>query len=74
MRFYNLERKHTGLVKELKLKTPIDAIKYWRKIKPELFCNKTKDFELNFVNCYKNNYYEKGTTLGKIANINNKSV
>ena len=28
VRFYNLERKHTGLVKELKLKTPIDAIKY----------------------------------------------
>ena len=55
VRFYRLERKHTGLVKELKLKTPIDAIKYWFEIKPELFGNKTNDFELNFVNRYKNN-------------------
>jgi len=55
VQFYNLERKHTGLVKELKLKTPIEAIKYWFEIKPELFFNKSKDFELNFVNCYKNN-------------------
>jgi len=44
VRFYRLERKHTGLVKELKLKTPIDAIKYWFEIKPELFFNKTKYF------------------------------
>lgn len=35
--FYNLNRRHHSLRKELKVKTPLDAVKYWFNIKPEIF-------------------------------------
>ena len=35
--YYNLSRSHGGLRKELKVKTPLDALFYWYKVSPELF-------------------------------------
>jgi transposase-like protein len=35
--YYNTNRSHGGLRKELKLRTPYEAIKRWHEIQPELF-------------------------------------
>lgn len=35
--FYNTNRRHGGLVKELKVRTPCDAMKEWLKLEPSLF-------------------------------------
>ncbi len=35
--FYNFSRLHSGLKKELKVRTPSDALDYWYKLSPELF-------------------------------------
>ena len=35
--FYNLYRRHGSIRKELKVKTPFDAIEKWYKIKPKIF-------------------------------------
>lgn len=37
---YNLYRRHGSLVKELKVRTPIDACTRWLEIQPELFSKK----------------------------------
>lgn len=34
---YNLYRRHGGLRKEIKVKTPMEAIEYWYQLKPEIF-------------------------------------
>jgi transposase InsO family protein len=34
---YNFNRPHGGLAKELKVRTPSDALDYWYKLSPELF-------------------------------------
>lgn len=39
--FYNLYRRHGGLVKELKVRTPIEACIRWLELQPELFYRKT---------------------------------
>ena len=35
--FYNLYRRHGSLRKELKVKTPFEAVEKWFELKPELF-------------------------------------
>jgi len=47
MIYYNLQRKHWWLVKERKGKTPLDAIKYYYKIMPEIFTTTPTEFENN---------------------------
>ena len=37
LKYYNLHRRHGSLRKELKVKTPMDAIEKWYKLKPEIF-------------------------------------
>ena len=39
--FYNLYRRHGGLAKELKVRTPIEACIRWLELQPELFYRKT---------------------------------
>ncbi|MBQ6725794.1 MAG: hypothetical protein IJQ89_04380, partial [Bacteroidales bacterium] len=39
--FYNLYRRHGGLVKELKVRTPIESCIRWLELQPELFYRKT---------------------------------
>ncbi len=35
--YYNFSRSHGSLRKELKVRTPFEAVVYWFKIKPEIF-------------------------------------
>jgi len=35
--FYNLHRRHGSIRKELKVKTPFNAIEKWYQLKPEIF-------------------------------------
>lgn len=35
--YYNFNRSHGSLRKELKVRTPFEAVKYWFEIKPEIF-------------------------------------
>ena len=44
--FYNLHRRHGGLRKELKVKTPFDAIEKWFAIKPEIFMCTPLEFKV----------------------------
>jgi len=52
--FYNLYRRHGSLRRELKVKTPINAIEKWYEIKPEIFTEKPLDFK-NKILLLKNN-------------------
>jgi transposase-like protein len=47
--FYILYRRHGGLYKELKVRTPMQAVEAWYKLKPELFKKSPKEF-LEFLN------------------------
>ena len=42
--FYIIYRRHGGLYKELKVRTPMEAVEKWYEIKPELFTKKPKEF------------------------------
>ncbi len=42
---YNLHRRHGSLRRELKVKTPFNAIEKWFEIKPEIFKEKPMDFK-----------------------------
>lgn len=42
---YNMYRRHGSLRKELKVKTPFQAIEKWHKIKPELFHKTPQEFK-----------------------------
>ena len=37
LKFYNVNRRHSSLRKELKVKSPINAIEKWYQLKPEIF-------------------------------------
>ena len=43
--FYNLHRRHGSLRKELKVKTPLNAIEKWFEIKPEIFTENPSVFK-----------------------------
>jgi len=47
--FYNLYRRHGSLRRELKVKTPFNAIEKWFEIKPEIFKEKPMDFKNKIV-------------------------
>lgn len=47
---YLLYRRHSGLVKELKIKTPFQAIETWYRIKPELFTQNSEEFKQKIIN------------------------
>jgi transposase InsO family protein len=44
MSFYNQHRRHGSLRKELKVKTPYQAIEKWHELKPEIFKISPKEF------------------------------
>jgi transposase InsO family protein len=45
LKFYNIYRRHGSLRKELKVKTPINAIEKWYKLKPEIFKTTPNEFK-----------------------------
>jgi len=42
--FYILYRRHGGVYKDLKVRTPIQALEKWYELKPEIFTRKPKNF------------------------------
>ncbi|MFV0391897.1 MAG: hypothetical protein ACK5KP_08465, partial [Paludibacteraceae bacterium] len=48
--FYNLNRRHGSLRKELNVKTPVLAIEKWFLLKPEIFKMKPDDFKNKLLN------------------------
>lgn len=46
--FYNLNRRHSSLKKELKVRTPFEALQYWYRIKPEIFKISPDVFQADF--------------------------
>ena len=43
--YYNLERRHGALIKELKVKTPFNAVEKWYELKPEIFKTTPSNFK-----------------------------
>jgi transposase InsO family protein len=44
---YNLYRRHGSLRKELKVKTPVQAIEKWYEIEPKIFKTRPSEFKIN---------------------------
>lgn len=47
---YNLHRRHGSLRRELKVKTPFNAIEKWYELNPEIFNEKPSDFKIKILN------------------------
>lgn len=47
--YYNFNRAHGSLRKELKVRTPFEAIQSWYKIEPEIFKVAPDQFKMNFI-------------------------
>jgi len=53
MRFlvhYNLYRRHGSLRRELKVKTPFNAVEKWYQLDPDIFKEKTEEFKIKILN------------------------
>ncbi len=49
LKFYNLQRRHGSLRKELKVKSPINAIQKWYEMKPEIFKITPDEFKIKIL-------------------------
>jgi transposase-like protein len=47
---YNLHRRHGSLRRELKVKTPFNAVEKWQELAPEIFKEKPDDFKNKILN------------------------
>lgn len=47
---YNLYRRHGSLRKELKVKTPFNAVEKWYQLDPEIFTETTETFKIKLLN------------------------
>lgn len=54
LEFYNLNRRHGSLRKELNVKTPFNAIEKWYQLKPEIFKINPNEFKNNILNLNQN--------------------
>jgi len=52
--FYNLNRRHGSLRKELNAKTPFNAIEKWYQLKPEIFKIRPNEFKNIILNLNQN--------------------
>ena len=50
---YNTIKRHSGLRKEINVKTPLNAVYKWFELEPELFKEKPIDFENKIINLKK---------------------
>ena len=57
--FYILYRRHGSLRKELKVKTPFDAIEKWFEIKPELFLQTPDEFKNKVLSLINTSYHKQ---------------
>lgn len=61
--YYNLERRHGSLRKELKVKTPFNAVEKWFLSKPELFKINPSNFKNKILNLKLINIQPSSTIL-----------
>jgi transposase InsO family protein len=47
--YYNLNRRHSGLKRELKVRTPFEALQCWYRIKPEIFIKSPDMFQADLL-------------------------
>ena len=47
---YNLYRRHGSLRRELKVKTPFNAVEKWQQLDPEIFTETTEAFKIKILN------------------------
>ena len=52
--FYNINRRHGSIRKELNVKTPFNAVEKWYQLKPELFKITPTQFKNNILNLNQN--------------------
>lgn len=52
--FYNMHRRHSSLKKELKVKTPFQALEKWYELKPSLFKETPLQFKIKLLTLYPN--------------------
>ena len=52
--FYNINRRHGSIRKELKVKTPFNAVEKWYQLKPEIFKKIPNEFKNNILNLNQN--------------------
>jgi transposase InsO family protein len=50
---YNLYRRHGSLRRELKVKTPLNAVEKWHKLDPEIFKQNPEEFKMKILNLKK---------------------
>ena len=50
LKSYNTVKRHSGLRKELNVKTPLNAVYKWYELEPELFKEKPTEFENKLLN------------------------
>ena len=55
--FYILTRKHGSLKRELKVRTPYEALEKWYELKPELFLNSPFEFKNNLLILFGNSNF-----------------
>jgi transposase-like protein len=48
--YYNLNRRHSSLKRELKVRTPFEALQCWYRIKPEIFIKSSDMFRAELLN------------------------
>ena len=52
--FYNINRRHGSIRKELKVKTPFNAVEKWCQLKPEIFKITPTQFKYNILTLNQN--------------------
>jgi transposase InsO family protein len=52
--FYNFNRRHGSIRKELNVKTPFNAIEKWYQLKPKIFIKSPNEFKNNILNLNQN--------------------
>ena len=52
--FYNFNRRHGSIRKELNVKTPFNAIEKWYQLKPKIFIKTSNEFKNNILNLNQN--------------------
>ncbi|GHV72645.1 hypothetical protein FACS1894201_03110 [Bacteroidia bacterium] len=48
--FYNLNRRHGSLRRELDVRTPFEALEKWYNLKPKIFCKKPEEIKNYLLN------------------------
>jgi transposase InsO family protein len=70
---YNYYRRHGSLRKELKVKTPINAVEKWYQLDPEIFSETLETFKIKLLNLNQLNEQVVWHNLVKLNNYRHKT-